>query len=70
MSDESKRDGNHLPISFWQIPATASTTLTMKQLRETLLYHEGWLTACGCNWDICSKSLGAGVYRVWLEERA
>lgn len=45
-----------------------STTLTRAQLRETLLATDGWVLARGIKHLIRSKSLGAGVYQVWLEQ--
>jgi hypothetical protein len=58
-----------LPDHFWSIPKVANTTMTTKQLRAALLKHDGWITACGDMWDIKSKRIGPGVYRVWLERR-
>jgi hypothetical protein len=60
---------NHLPTSFYQIPHCASTTMTRKDLKETLLATDGWVLSCGEIFDIKSKHLGAGVYRISLEER-
>ena len=59
-----------LPITFFTNPGGESTTTTMttKELRTLLLYNEGRILACGDLWDIKSKSLGAGVYRVWLKK--
>ena len=58
-----------LPITFFTSPGNSSTntTMTTKQLRALLLYNDGRIFACGDLWDIQSKSLGAGVYRVWLK---
>lgn len=58
---------NHLPDKIYAYPYTASTTMTTKQLRETLLETEGWVIANGRVREIKSKSLGAGVYKVYLE---
>lgn len=57
---------NHLPTSLYQMPS-ANTTLTAKQLRETLLATDGRVFVSGRLCDIRSKAIGAGVYRVWLE---
>jgi len=43
--------------------------MTRKQLREVLIKHEGWLFIMGYIYDIKSKHLGAGAYRVHLEQR-
>ena len=54
---------NYLTDNFWTVPSLASTT---KELRETLLFHDGRIMARGQLWDIVGKSLGAGVHRVSL----
>ena len=59
---------NHLSDSFYVQPQIASTTMTTKQLRETLLATDGRILACGYLWDIKNKNLGAGVKRVYLEK--
>ena len=60
---------NHLNDNFYRIPEHFSSTLTRKQLRETLLDTDGYVMACGRLWDIKSKHLGAGVYRISLARR-
>jgi hypothetical protein len=62
------RGVNYLPDNFYLMPRFAHTTLTREELKQTLLYTEGWITACGCIWDIVSKPVGAGVYYVELKE--
>ena len=57
---------NHLPSWFWEYPLNASTTMTTKDLRETLLATDGWVCVQGQNYDIKSKRIGPGVYRVSL----
>ena len=47
----------------------AKPTISRKQLKELLLYSDGWLIAAGRMCDIKSKHLGAGVYAVWLERK-
>lgn len=61
---------NDLPVWFFTNPggSQTNTTMTTKQLRDLLLYNDGRIMACGDLWDIQSKSLGAGVYRVWLKK--
>lgn len=58
-----------LPNNMYSMPSSASTTMGRKDLREILLETDGWIMACGRAWDILSKHIGAGVYRVWLEAR-
>lgn len=60
---------NHLSTNFYTMPGGYSTTMTRKQLKETLLATDGWVLSCGYCWDIRSKSLGAGVYKVWLKKQ-
>lgn len=60
---------NHLGNQFYTMPEVASMTMTRKQLKETLLDTDGYTMACGHLWDIKSKHLGAGVYRVSLSQR-
>lgn len=60
---------NYLGDNFYTMPKYARTTMTRKQLKETLLSTEGWIIALGRIWDIQSKHLGAGVYSVHLELR-
>jgi len=59
---------NHLP-DWCYIPGN-TTTMTRKQLRETLLATAGKCMAQGRMCDVTSKHLGAGVYRVWLQPSA
>ena len=56
-----------LSDTFFACPSCANTTMTAKALRANLLATEGRVMACGHLWDICSKRIGPGVYRVWLE---
>jgi len=59
---------NHLPDSIY-CSFYASTTMTRKQLKETLLATDGWISVMGSSCDIRSKHLGVGVYKVWAEPR-
>ena len=58
-----------LPIFFYQIPWSASTTMSRKDLKELLLATDGWVMACGEIFDIKSEHLGVGVYKVSLKKR-
>ena len=58
---------NHLPNSFYVFPNTARTTMTKKQLRETLLDTNGRILSCGRLRTIYSKHIGAGIYEVSLK---
>jgi len=56
-----------LPNNFYALPDIAKTTMDRKDLKELLLETEGWVIACGRMYDIESKDIGAGVYRVRLK---
>ena len=58
---------NYLPTNLYVFP-NAHTTLTRKQLKETLLATDGKVMAAGRLRTIKSKHLGVGVYDVWLEQ--
>ncbi len=58
-----------LPTNFYTMPHLASTTMDKKDLKELLLCSGGQIIACGHMWDIDSKHIGAGVYRVTLKEK-
>ena len=59
---------NWLPNMFYAAPNVANTTMTTKELRETLLATNGTIIAAGYLWNINSKKVGPGVYRVTLEK--
>ncbi len=46
-----------------------SYTKTRKELKQLLLETQGWMFYNGYMWDINSKHLGAGVYKVWMVKR-
>ena len=60
---------NRLHDIFYTMPNVANQTMTRKELKETLLDTGGKILACGRLRNIKSEHLGAGVYRVTLEER-
>ncbi len=60
---------NHLRDNFYTIPGRAETTMTRKELKETLLATDGNIIACGNLYDIEHKHLGAGVYKVFLKKK-
>lgn len=57
---------NHLPDVFWMKPQTATVTLTTKQVQDTMIATDGVVIANGRLWDIKTKRLAPGVYRVSL----
>lgn len=63
MTTEQGRQLNFLCGS----PKYGHTTMLIDDLRQVLLETGGNVMACGYLWDIKSKHLGAGVYKVSLE---
>lgn len=43
-----------------------SQTVNKKELQQILLDTDGWILANGEAYDIKSKHLGAGIYKVYL----
>lgn len=66
MSAEATSILNHLAA----IPRDGNATCERKVLREIMLQTGGWMFAHGRQYDIQSKHLGAGVYRLSLKARA
>lgn len=58
-----------LPNNFYNFPAIANMTVDNKDLKELLLATGGYIIARGALWDIKTKNMGAGVYRVTVERR-
>jgi hypothetical protein len=56
-----------LPNSFYNNPTIARETMTRKDLKELLLSTGGSVMIHGRLWDIKSKNLGAGVYKVTVK---
>jgi hypothetical protein len=56
-----------LPYHFYTMPNVANTTMDKKDLREVLLSTGGFILACGHLYDIKSRHLGVGIYKVWLK---
>lgn len=56
---------NHLA----SMPRYGNATATHAQVREIMLQTGGWMMACGSLYDIKSKHLGGGIYRLSLKLR-
>lgn len=56
-----------LPDNFYVYPHLANTVMTHEDLKELLLETGGTIIASGRLYDIESKLLGAGIYRVTLK---
>jgi hypothetical protein len=54
---------NHLPDNFYKF-GKARTTMTSKQLNETLLATDNRFFACGDLYKLVSKKIGPNVYEV------
>ena len=66
----SQETNSVMNVLVGYVPGISRPTMTRKQLKELLLYTDGWMMNRGAMCDIRSKHLGAGVYQVWLEARA
>ena len=51
------------------MPQYGSSTVNRAQLRHILTTTGGFVLACGWSWDVKSKHIGAGIYRISLEAR-
>lgn len=60
---------SHRIINFLAGMPSGNSTITKEQLKEILLSTGGWMMACGRMYDIESKHLGAGIYKIFLKER-
>lgn len=63
--DEATRTLNFLA----RTPERARTSITTRVLQEIMLQTSGEMLAWSVSWDIKSKRLAPGVYKVWLEKR-
>ena len=59
----------NLNNNFYNMPEIAQTTMTRKDLRELLLDSYGKILSCGRLWDIKSRHIGTGIYKVFLERK-
>lgn len=66
MTEEANRAASYL-CSLQ--PEVGRTTMGRADLKSLLLDTGGWLLVGGRMCDIKSENLGAGVYRVWMEDR-
>ena len=57
-----------LNTNFWRQPLKQRQRVTLKDLRKLLLENEP-VIAKGTLFDIKHKSVGAGIYEIWLEQR-
>jgi len=57
---------NHLSENHFRNPGKYNQVMTAAELRATILETSGRVLAWGALWDIKSKRLGPGAYRVWL----
>lgn len=56
-----------LPMNFYTMPELARTTMDTADLKELMLSTGGEILACGVLWNICTRNLGAEVYKVYLK---
>ena len=65
--NELSKEAKILYDSLGGYPGLRKVTATRKAVRELLLSTDAQTLVNGKLWDIRSKSIGAGVYSVWLE---
>jgi hypothetical protein len=53
--------------NFLASMSSGNTTISTKVLKALLLKYDGRLMSRGTLFDITSKRIGPGVYRIWLE---
>lgn len=58
-----------LCINFWTNPENYWDTMNTKDLQSVLLHYNGEILACGSSWEIKSKRIGPGVYKVFLKKK-
>ena len=58
-----------VPNFLASMPGLGHTTMTKAELKKLLLDTGGQIMAQGSLWEITSKHLGAGVYRVSTKRR-
>jgi hypothetical protein len=58
---------NHLTDMFYSQPHTARMLMTTRQVKETLLWTQNFIMACGRNWQLKVKNVGAGMKEVKLQ---
>ena len=56
-----------LPENFYTMPTQARAMLDSKELRDVLRQTGGSIIACGRLYNIVTKNMGAGMYKVTLE---
>ena len=57
-----------LPNIFYTMPKLANTVMDKKDLKELLLSTGGQILANGVLYEIVTRNMGAGVYKVTLTE--
>ncbi len=61
------KEAKELYDSLGYSPGIRKITATTKVVRELLLATDGQTLLNGKLWNIESKNIGAGVYKVWLD---
>jgi hypothetical protein len=57
---------NHLNDRHYINPGNARQIMTNQQVKETLLYTENFILACGHSWKLKIKNIGVGMKEVTL----
>lgn len=65
-ADEVDREADRAASFLVTMPA-GNTTVTRTVCQRLLLKYDGRLTSRGRLYEIMSRKVGPGVYRIWLE---
>lgn len=68
MSPRDEERTGYLPDTFYRVPHLATATMRRKEIAAIYLGSGESIMACGKLWMIRCRHLGAGVYKVFLEE--
>lgn len=67
--EATDREAERVANFLCSMPAHGNTTCTTKVLKALLLKYDGQLSSYGELWDVMSKRVGPGVYRLWLKRK-
>ena len=68
--EQADKEAHRVANFLCSTPAMGNTTVTTAVLKALLLKYDAQLSAFGELWDIVSKRVGPGVYRVSLKRMA
>lgn len=59
---------NHLEDQHYRQPGLYRQVMTSKQVKETLLYTNNFIMACGHSWKLKIKNIGVGMKEITLTQ--